>query len=1036
MSGIDRLGWREADEEEEEEEVRGRRGGGGRRDDEDDEDDDDEDLLEEDAEGGGGGPFNAGRGGGVDDEEERPVSDDENEAFGEDGWKLSDLKNGLTEALRRGDRAYPDPSTRDALLRKFHGMWVRRRRGDLVPWIRRRFGVELEAVDWQAFEVKIALHHMRLGQIKEFLARDGSYDGERKEMVQDAARVLYGVKGLLVHAGLLRKARSPSDSQAFNSLPGPESGDVNLRDEDAFADETENLLVHDSDKNTNFQNAFLYLRLVLEGEEYRRADGKFFKRVVTRSGYQTLAFREDVTIEKFVAKHTDYVSCFKAWKWVTKPPCNFDDLVKYLTKRPVAEAKCLTEHMHLRSYEGDEVGRGAGVYDDAADFFFPYALRSIWGEMAATATRVRRRWKEEYECLPPDDESVCVVHLDAAFPFDTHEEVTQLERQEFGRVWRVAEEFECRNGRHEVKSPRLVAAVQGAVAEAAGNEEKGEGDGAEEVVVAWQYVVEPDLVPSHFVDLTSRANPKLIRFLEREGNLPVAYLDDRSLAKQQIRRTRRVPPSSFVRVPSGDVYVPVLRPALSVPRVHLPLSVDLFEGGREEGGEEGEEEEDDLPVPRTPRAFVSWKGRFSSGLLWQNVGREPPAGGNEVVCRSLSEALALFPSVDQARLNASGVRHLTPSSFVRADGGDCFCPDPAGGEVEEDVHYCVDTGRTWEECEAKEVDQIYACQRFCKFDRFMLYACKGRLFFEVGERDNFEMTLMKEGVGGCGKSTDMKLQQMFFPPHLRGILSSNMQPQFGMSAVAKAKVIYCNEVSAELNITQEEWQTSTSGEWGSYAVKFDVPLVCRILAQHYWIGNSFPKKFHNEHLQVSRRLAGVVMPYPVTPRDGSVLKRMAAKIGGVHRRQILAYEVFVEVNGNTDPMSQPEKLPPAFAAFYMRGRRESDPMVDFILEGQRVERRQGKCMLMSRLKELYNEYRLEHHMKPVRWTESTYRTAFNDYDVNVMRGFEGTVLGKEYKNVDLVRNLCSVRDEEERENEQNDLQSSGGWGGADYGGGF
>ena len=66
----------------------------------------------------------------------------------------------------------------------------------------------------------------------------------------------------------------------------------------------------------------------------------------------------------------------------------------------------------------------------------------------------------------------------------------------------------------------------------------------------------------------------------------------------------------------------------------------------------------------------------------------------------------------------------------------------------------------------------------------------------------------------------LKVQQQFWPPHLRGILSSNMQPQFGMSAVCKARAVFCNEVSAELNIVQEEWQTSVSGEWGSYAVKF------------------------------------------------------------------------------------------------------------------------------------------------------------------------------------------------------------------------
>ena len=124
------------------------------------------------------------------------------------------------------------------------------------------------------------------------------------------------------------------------------------------------------------------------------------------------------------------------------------------------------------------------------------------------------------------------------------------------------------------------------------------------------------------------------------------------------------------------------------------------------------------------------------------------------------------------------------------------------------------------------MDHIYNCQKFVEFDRLMLYGLKGRTLFEVGEEDDAEMTLMIEGIGGCGKSTIMKVQQSFGSPHQRGILSPNVEPLFGMSRVVNAKAIFCNEVSGDLSIVQEEWQTAVSGEFGSYAVKNKDPIVC------------------------------------------------------------------------------------------------------------------------------------------------------------------------------------------------------------------
>ena len=66
-------------------------------------------------------------------------------------------------------------------------------------------------------------------------------------------------------------------------------------------------------------------------------------------------------------------------------------LVEYLQDATLPEAPDLgTPNAALRSYDGDALGRGAGVYDRTHRIFYPYARRAEWAEMAADATEFRR----------------------------------------------------------------------------------------------------------------------------------------------------------------------------------------------------------------------------------------------------------------------------------------------------------------------------------------------------------------------------------------------------------------------------------------------------------------------------------------------------------------------------------------------------------------------------------------------------------------------------------------------------------------------
>lgn len=305
------------------------------------------------------------------------------------------------------------------------------------------------------------------------------------------------------------------------------------------------------------------------------------------------------------------------------------------------------------------------------------------------------------------------------------------------------------------------------------------------------------------------------------------------------------------------------------------------------------------------------------------------------------------------------------------------------------AYFRVDTGRTWLDCDTPEINKIYDTQMFTDADKHMLFACKGRTLFQVGELDKYEMTLFYQGVGGCGKSTAMKQQQAFWPAHLRGILSSNIEPKFGMSQVlqnGKTRAIFCNEVSEDLKLDQTEWQTSVSGEQGSYAVKNAKPLVCTVLAQHMWCGNTFPVHFRNKQSQVSRRLAGVLMNKAVKERDNSIGERMSKSAGTLLRKEVLAYRDFLQQWGTTDPMSKVDRLPPAFAEFYRASQRKNNPFLEFLENGLSKYFHKSDSLWTSEIfmKRAYKHYQKDNNERVGRWGTELYMSACTEKGITTL----------------------------------------------------
>jgi len=863
----------------------------------------------------------------------------------------------------------------------------------VLEWIFTLLGLPSRGdVDWAAIDIRINKEAYRFSRLKRLVKLYSLDDTEEDigNMMRQIDAMRHTIREtLLANFMCVARIQGATHRHVPVDVVQEEDGDVLT------------LSNCDLSKLTSFQSVFVKIQSVLAACDLRRASGHFFERVVTQSGIGTQTFRPLMDIKTFVNLHTRIEDNFVAWQEVTQTSAVYPQLIDYLTTRPLSEASDLEENVHLRSYEGDRYGRFAVIYDCAQDMAWPLIDRTNWNTMADAVNTVRTHiyGKENFvSCVPPDPADVCIKHMMAEFPFDTYLEALEVDCAFIGTCWRECEEFECRHGaQYELTSPTLRRLMH----ERFPLPEAGESDMEPEM---WGRTWQPAACGSEIDKLVDfKPCADVLDCVRKRLPVDAKFLEG-CRRNSKITMENNDPP----------VFVPLVTPPR---RRRAQLTRDEYDEVVRECSEM-------LLWCRNKVTHLHYVRLPVTGLEWYHVGMSRPTNGvelkNEALARMLSTSLRLTQEQwDALRVVVLGTVDLHQDHYVEL---------PTGGYMQPRQRmFRPHVGRTWRDCLVAQVEQVYLCQDFTPHDRFMIYALKGRTLLRVGEFDRSQMTLFIEGTGGCGKSTLMRLMQLFWSHHRMGVLSSNIEAKFGMSQVMRgsqpslkpgdfpisiACAIFCNEVSEDLNLVQEEWQTSCSGELGSYAVKNKVPLECVCAAQHFWVGNQFPKHWKNDQLQVSRRLAAVRMLNPVEPRKERIFDEMERRIGTVQRGIVLAYREFVAQNEDIDPMSVLSKLPPAFRDYFERGLRLTKPVEAVLQDDSYVRVCEGGIILMKEFRAIVHRYCADYRIeKLVGWGEHLYSEAFRKRGIVARKVPRLEYEQNTYHNVEAITGLCKVIEE-------------------------
>ena len=247
------------------------------------------------------------------------------------------------------------------------------------------------------------------------------------------------------------------------------------------------------------------------------------------------------------------------------------------------------------------------------------------------------------------------------------------------------------------------------------------------------------------------------------------------------------------------------------------------------------------------------------------------------------------------------------------------------------------------------IEKIAKTQKWPKEVIDWMYIMLGRLFYEVGEYDNWQIFMFCMGLGNTGKSTLYRLMTMFFQMKDVGVMANEGRQSFQLQNLYKKRVYFCFDMNEKMNLESTRWNSMVTGEPTTveilYKENVDLP---RWTVPGAWAGNAFPP-FDDDGGQTSRRfflfLFNVVLKKVDTSLFSKMLTEMAAfmyKATCMYRAKVLE----MEKNGNDgiwDTRKGQTVVPQYFHDAKNKLQARSNPLLGFLNRGRVATGAQYHC---------------------------------------------------------------------------------------------
>lgn len=175
----------------------------------------------------------------------------------------------------------------------------------------------------------------------------------------------------------------------------------------------------------------------------------------------------------------------------------------------------------------------------------------------------------------------------------------------------------------------------------------------------------------------------------------------------------------------------------------------------------------------------------------------------------------------------------------------------------------------------------------------IFYALVGRLHYNVGEFDNWQVIAFLKGLANTGKSTVIKIIQSFYDPQDVQVLSNNVERRFGLEPIMSKFLYVAPEVKDNFGLDQAEFQSMVSGDPMSISRKFKLAITRTWAVPGILAGNT-PPKWADKSGSIARRVVTFPFDCPVRITDSTLEEESKKETPYIQRKANLAYHSLVK----------------------------------------------------------------------------------------------------------------------------------------------
>jgi hypothetical protein len=298
-----------------------------------------------------------------------------------------------------------------------------------------------------------------------------------------------------------------------------------------------------------------------------------------------------------------------------------------------------------------------------------------------------------------------------------------------------------------------------------------------------------------------------------------------------------------------------------------------------------------------------------------------------------------------------------------------------------------------------------------------IYVFVGRLFFNLGELDNWQVALFLEGVAGSGKSTITKLVKKFYEACDVGVLSNNIEKKFGLSSL-KDKLLYlAPEIKGDLCLEQSEFQLLIEGGDMQLPEKFKESCYIEWKTPGLFAGNE-PPNYTDNSGSISRRLVVAKFHKKVSEKDSDLDSKLNLELSSIMKKSACAYLSAVNQFKGKDFWSS---LPKYFRDTQQDMAQNTHSLEHFISSGKVVLGEEQYCREKNFV-QAFNEHCKECNLERHKFTTDYYLGVFGNYNLSIKKNVKmkypnipnaKTYQGSFIFGVDLINDMGETADDEQ-----------------------